>query len=53
MGSKIIGFVGIEKYEIMHYLSRVLRQLGQTVLLTDQSTERALACSVQQGDHGL
>lgn len=46
MSSKKIGFTGIEKYEIMHYLSRILRNLGQKVLLADQSVEQALACSV-------
>jgi hypothetical protein len=46
MRSKMIGFVGIEKYEIIHYLSRILFHLQQKVLLLDQSSERALACSI-------
>lgn len=46
MAGKMIGFIGIEKYEIMHYLSRILFYLKQKVLLLDQSSERALACSI-------
>lgn len=46
MSNKIIGFVGIEKYEIIHYLSRILIHLNQKILLADQSEERALACSI-------
>lgn len=46
MPNKMIGFVGIEKYEIIHYLSRILFHLNQKILLADQSEERALACSI-------
>jgi len=42
MGSKIIGFVGAEKYDILLYLSRILSRLKQKILLVDYSENRAL-----------
>ena len=42
MGSKIIGFLGADKYDILLYLSRILCRLNQKVLLVDYSEDRAL-----------
>ena len=42
MESKIIGFLGAEKYDILLYLSRILTRLKQRVLLVDYSENRAL-----------
>ena len=43
---KLIGFIGTEKYDIMHYLSRVLKRLGKEVLMIDASKRKALTASV-------
>jgi hypothetical protein len=42
----LIGFVGSDKAEIIHYISRVLHQLKQKVLLVDYCETRALSYSV-------
>lgn len=41
-----IGFVGIDCYDIIHYLARILCKLQKKVLLVDQSTKEALTYSV-------
>lgn len=41
-----IGFIGADTLDIMHYLSRVLVNLGKTVLLLDLSEDGALNGSV-------
>lgn len=41
-----IGFYGIEAFDIIQYLSRVMKHLGKKVLLVDQSAEKALMHSV-------
>lgn len=43
---KIIGFHGIESYEIMHYLSRILFHMGCKVLLVDLSETCSLTGTV-------
>lgn len=43
---KVIGFLGIEKYEIILYLSRILKQLGKKVLVLDCSENGALDAGV-------
>ncbi|MGN0243130.1 MAG: hypothetical protein ACI4CT_03600 [Lachnospiraceae bacterium] len=48
MSNRIMGFVGIEKYDIMLYLSRILYHLGQRVLLLDQSMEHGLRYSIPE-----
>lgn len=42
MGHKVIGFIGIDKYEYIMYLSRVLHHLEKKVLLIDYSESEAL-----------
>ena len=46
MDNKIIGFVGIDKYEILLYLSRILYHLNKKVLLADFSETRSLTESI-------
>ncbi len=41
-----VGFFGIEKYELLLYLSRILRQLGLSVLLVDYSENGALSAGI-------
>lgn len=40
--SKMLGFLGAEKYDILLYLSKILCRLNQKVLLVDYSENRAL-----------
>lgn len=42
----LIGFLGIEKYEIILYLSRILKQLNKRVLVLDCSENGALDAGV-------
>lgn len=41
--SKIISFIGVDKYEIERYLAELLCQLGYKVLMIDLSESRALS----------
>lgn len=43
---KVIGFVGIDKYEYILYIARVLYHLGKKPLMVDSSETGALASSV-------
>ena len=43
---KIIGFIGIDKYEYILYLSRLLYQLNKKTLLLDCSLSKALTACV-------
>lgn len=43
---KFIGFLGTDKYDIIHYTAKVLRKLGQETLLIDASARKALTASV-------
>ena len=45
-----VGFFGIEKYELLLYLSRILRQLGLRVLLVDYSENGALSAGIPVWD---
>lgn len=42
----VIGFLGIEKYEVILYLSRILKQLHKKVLVLDCSEDGALDAGV-------
>lgn len=42
----MIGFVGSDKYDILLYISKILCQLGQRILLVDYSESRALTYSI-------
>lgn len=44
--SRVIGFIGTDKYDIIHYLSRILKNLGYKVLLVDHSESKALKNSI-------
>ena len=43
---KVIGFVGIDKYEIVLYLSQIIKNLGRSVLISDSSVYGALDDSI-------
>lgn len=43
---KVVGFLGIDKYEYVLYLSRVLYHLGKKVIMVDYSETGALAASI-------
>lgn len=43
----IVGFVGIESYDLIHYLSRIARALGQKSLMVDLSDNRALSHTIR------
>lgn len=45
---QLIGFLGIDKYEYILYLSRVLYHLGKKVLMVDCSETGALASSISR-----
>ena len=47
--SKVLGFCGIESYDIVHLLSRTMAGLGKTVACVDYSDDGALACTVPFG----
>lgn len=51
-----VGFFGIEKYEILLYLSRIIKQLGKSVLLVDYSENGALSAGIpvweKYGEYG-
>ena len=43
MEQKMIGFIGVEKYDILLYLSKILYRLNQRVLLVDYAENQALS----------
>lgn len=43
---RILGFVGCDSYDIIHYLSRILLELGESILLIDYSSLQALSCGI-------
>lgn len=46
---RIIGFVGVECYDLIHLLSKVITTLGASCLVIDNSDTKALSCSVPGG----
>lgn len=44
--TKVVAFVGIESYDLIHYLSRLIRKLGGKSLLVDYSDSRSLAHTI-------
>lgn len=48
--SKLLGFAGIESYDLMHYLGRTITRLGAIVLLVDNSDDKSLAYSIPNFD---
>lgn len=43
---RLSGFVGIESYDLIWYLTKVARTMGKQVLLVDNSTDYSLAFSI-------
>lgn len=46
MANNVVGFIGIENYEIILYLSRILAKLGKRVLLVDYSESSDLTSCI-------
>lgn len=46
MANNIVAYVGIDSFDTILYLSRILQRLGRRVLVVDNSDTRALTCSV-------
>jgi hypothetical protein len=46
MANNVLGFIGIENFEIILYLSRILSKLERKVLLIDYSNDRDLASCI-------
>lgn len=44
----VIGFIGVEKHDILMYLSRILYHLEQRILIVDLSEKKSLLCGLQQ-----
>ena len=53
MENRIIGFLGVDKYDMILYLSRIIYRLNQKVLLLDCSENKALTYSVPMPSHIL
>lgn len=47
----ICGFYGIDSYDIIHYLSRIFKNLNKKVLLVDQSCNKALFESISKPEN--
>lgn len=43
---KVIGLIGIDKYDIIHYLAKLLHTLGQRVLVIDGSSRKAVTATL-------
>lgn len=48
MANNVVAFIGIESFDIILYLSRILCQLGRNVLIADHTDQRALTHSIPQ-----
>ena len=46
MTTKVIAFIGIDKFDFMHYISRIIHHMGKRVLLVDISENKALKASI-------
>lgn len=46
----VIGFIGVEKHDILMYLSRILYHLEQKILIIDLSEKKSLLCGLHQGE---
>ena len=47
----ICGFYGIDSYDIIHYLSRIFKNLNKKVLLVDKSCNKALFESISKPEN--
>ncbi|HKL80685.1 MAG TPA: hypothetical protein VJ888_09665 [Mobilitalea sp.] len=43
---RVIGFLGVDKYDFILYLSRILYAMGKKILLVDYSENYALSCCI-------
>ena len=43
MSTRVLGFVGVECYDLIIYIARVYKQLGKKVLIVDNSTLQSLS----------
>lgn len=43
---RVIGFLGVDKYDFIIYLSRILNAMGMKILLADYSESFALSCCI-------
>lgn len=46
MASKVLGYLGLDHYENIFYMARILHQLGKKVLLVDHSESKSLQISI-------
>lgn len=46
MDTKYIAFIGLESYDLMHYLSKILVKLDCSVLLIDESESKSLSYTI-------
>lgn len=37
MDSKVVGFFGSDSYDLVHFLARVLQQLGKQIVIVDRT----------------
>lgn len=44
--AKVIGFMGIDKHDLMLFLAKLLAKSGKKILLVDNSETQALHCSI-------
>lgn len=50
MANNIVAFVGLESFDIILYLSRIMQSLGRKILVVDNSENKALTYSVPHID---
>lgn len=43
---KVLGLIGVDKYDLIHYLAKLLQRLGQKVLVIDGSSRKALTATL-------
>lgn len=46
MDSKVVGFFGSDSYDLVHFLARVLQQLGKRVLIADRTEDKVMMLTV-------
>lgn len=56
MSTRLIGFVGVDKYDIIHYLANILTVLNKSVLVVDSSLYGSITYtmpSIYRQEHGI
>ena len=46
MDSKVVGFFGSDSYDLVHFLARVLQQLGKQIVIVDRTRDRTMMMTV-------